>query len=208
MLITDPYIVRTNDVENVISSIKNLAWDKMDPHHLVWAFCEMGKEYSDSVRIVLKTYPNNDSVKKLAEEELDTNNLAFAGYSDKQDHYKFLEHFINKDKQKFDSISPALKHALIEGESLIRRMSDYDRSMTVFLREKRGQEIFKKILANHDFGKAGLDYFEYYIRRHIELDSETGGHGSLAEHFQISPNVAYNFYLSRLEIYKNCQKNL
>lgn len=188
--------------EEIVTSIQQLPWKTMNPHVLVWTFCEMGKEYAESVKITQKTYPNNPAIKKLVEEELDTDNLSYNGYNKKADHWKFLEHFL---KQNPESIIPEnLKLTFEKSDKIIKAMSDEERAMTVFIREKRGPGIFKTILASHDWESMGLGYFKYYLERHIELDSQEGGHGTLADIFPIDERIATQFYQTRLDTYTAC----
>lgn len=204
MLITEAYIVRTSDIEKVISSIKKLPWDKMDPHLLVWTFYKTGKEYADTLRVVSKTYPNNNLIKGLVEEELDTDNLNYGGYKNRADHFKFLEHFF--DREKLKGIPDALHLAIDRAERSIELSSDYERSMTLFIRESSALGILGLVKNVHDWENLGLGYFKYYINRHLELDEASGGYGNLAENFQINDHIALKFYQERFDIFKNCIK--
>jgi hypothetical protein len=56
-------------------------------------------------------------------------------------------------------------------------------SAFLFGREDLIPEMFERLLAQWGDREAGIVYFAYYLRRHIELDSET--HGPLAERLLI-----------------------
>ena len=88
--------------------------------------------------------------------------------------------------------------------SQIELFSPEERAMTVFAREQRGIGEKSRVLPSHDWDALGLGYFRYYLERHVELDSQEGGHGSLVDQFFVDPVVALRFYQIRLAVYREC----
>jgi hypothetical protein len=189
-------------MESVFQAIRSLAWERMNPHHIVWVTCQMGQEYAESVRIAEKLYSNDPVVLHFVSEELETDNLSYGEYVQRGDHWKFLEYFLTRGES---FVTPEeLQRVVVAANARIGLFSPRERAMTVFLREQQGSREKHRILAAHDWDGLGLGYFRYYLERHIELDSQEGGHGSLAERFVIDPVVAQRFYEIRFSIYEMC----
>lgn len=80
------------------------------------------------------------------------------------------------------------------------------RAMTIFSREQELPDIFKNILAAHDWEALGLGFYKYYLERHMELDSQDGGHAELTKGFELDEAVLEKFYQIRLDLYKALEK--
>ena len=70
--------------KSIIKEIINLKWESLDEKDLqklmiLSAFSAL--EFADSLRLTIKLNPENRHLKKMANEELNTNNLSFGEYS-------------------------------------------------------------------------------------------------------------------------------
>lgn len=197
------------DVENyklVVKSILELNWDSLeeeDLQQLMILSAYSALEFAESLKLTLRLYPRNSSLKEMADEELQTNNLSFGDYNKTGDHSQFLWHFINK----YDLIKkfPALKK---HGEDYIKKVKDLPqevRVMSIVSREKELPGIFTRVLTARKWKTKGLAEFKYYLERHIFLDSHEGGHADMLSKFKIDNAVA-EFYKIRFEMYKSIPK--
>lgn len=189
-------------MEEVLRAIRGLDWERMSPHHIVWVTYQMGQEYAASVRIAEKLYADDPAVLHFVSEELETDNLSYGEYVQRGDHWRFLEYFLTRGESFV--IPEELQRSIAVANAQIALFSPRERVMTVFLREQQGSREKRRILGAHDWDGLGLGYFRYYLERHIELDSQEGGHGSLADRFVIDPAVAQRFYEIRFSIYEKC----
>jgi hypothetical protein len=62
-------------------------------------------------------------------------------------------------------------------------------------------DIFAEILKAPDWSADGLAAYKYYLKRHILLDSQPGGHAELLDGFTVDDSVA-PFYEARLNLYR------
>ena len=194
------------DYRSVIREILDLNWESLDSEELqklmiLSAFSAL--EFADTLRLTVKLNPKNNSLRKMADEELNTDNLSFKDYKKRGDHAQFLWYFINKYNltQKFPDIKKA-------GEKYIKKvksLSSEVRVMSIVSRENELPGIFTRVLTAKKWKAEGLPEFKYYIKRHIFLDSHEGGHADMLSNFKIDDNVA-NFYKIRLEMYRSIPK--
>lgn len=85
----------------------------------------------------------------------------------------------------------------------ISSLPDDIRTMSIFSREKELPDIFSQILTSPAWKNnlpIHLKAFKFYLLKHIELDSEEGGHGDLVGHHTITEDVNV-FYRSRIKLY-------
>ncbi len=196
----------------LVQQITNLPWAKYDPKAIIYLSSCSAIEFAESLRCGLIAYPQNQELQEMANGELMTNNLRFEDYSRYGDHWAFLEHFCSKYRITRETLG-----MYTFGQKLLVASSNYFtgvralggnevRAMTVFSREQELPGIFKTILMAHDWDKEELSFFKYYLERHIELDSNEGGHGDLTKNFEMDENIIFNFYTLRLEMYKSLEK--
>jgi len=191
------------DYKLVVKEILGLNWESLNEKELqklmiLSAFSAL--EFADSLRLTVNLNPKNSSLKKMADEELNTENLSFKDYHKRGDHSQFLWHFIDKYAliQKF----PYIKKA---GENYIKKvktLSPEIRVMSIVSRENELPGIFTRVLTAKKWQAHGLPEFKYYLKRHIFLDSHEGGHADMLSAFKIDNRVA-DFYKIRLEVYKS-----
>ncbi len=194
------------DYKSIVREILSLNWESLEEEDLqklmiLSAFSAL--EFADSLRLTVKLNPKNSSLRKMADEELNTNNLSFGGHSKPGDHSQFLWHFIDKYglMEKFPDIKKA-------GEDYIKKVTSLPnktRVMSIVSRENELPGIFTKILTAKIWKAKGLPEFKYYLERHIFLDSHEGGHADMLRDFKIDNSVA-DFYKIRLDMYRSIQK--
>lgn len=193
------------EYKKVVEQIKNLNWEKLGPsdiQRVMYLSYIAATEFAESLRIAQTLYPNNHNLQEMVEGELQTTNLSFEDYSAKGDHADFLEHFLMKNNLVNDG---DLKESGEKYLAECRRLPDHVRTMTVFSREEELPGIFERILQAPDWSADGLAAFQYYLKRHIALDSQEGGHADLTKEFPVNDSVK-PFYETRLNLYRPIAK--
>jgi len=193
--------------KSVVKKIVNLKWgslDEEDLQKLMILSAYSALEFAESLRITVKMNSKNKALKEMAEEELNTDNLSFEDYNVKGDHFKFLWHFINKYGllKKFGSLEKV-------GETYmnhVRKLPKKVRVMSIVSREEELPNIFARILTTKNWKAEGLKAYRFYLKEHIALDSDEGGHADKLKNMKVGNEVA-DFYRIRLEMYK-CISNL
>lgn len=189
--------------KEIVSQIKNLPWSQFDPKAIVYFSWCSAVEFAESLRCALKVYPEDTNLREMAYGELKTNNLSFEDYNQRGDHSEFLLHFCRKYGIHYDSFENTFRNAKKKYLQNVRMFSDADRAMTVFSREHELPNIFEEILIAHKWRALVFGFYEYYLERHIELDSEEGGHANLVANFETDDEVLLRFYKARLELYQS-----
>jgi len=190
------------DYKQTVREMLDLSWDKLNPEELQQLMVLSGyaaREFAESLRIAVRRYPHNPKLRQMASEELKTKNLSFGDYDRRGDHAEFIWFFINENYlgQKFTEANKSGEDYLAN----IRNLNGQIRSMSIFSREHELPGIFAKILKAKNCKLPGLPEFNYYLRRHIELDSQEGGHSDLVKDFPLDDRLN-GFYRARLELYK------
>jgi hypothetical protein len=190
----------TQDYKKVVEEIKNLEWEKLSAEELqdlMYISYIAAVEFAESLRVALELYPDDEKIKKMAQEELSTGNLKYKDYETVGDHSAFLEHFIDNYKIK---PSEEVEQQAVKYLESCRKMSGRTRAMSIFSREQELSRIFEEILKAKDWEADGLEEYRYYLKTHIDLDSSQGGHGEQTQHMPIDDSVR-EFYEARLELY-------
>jgi hypothetical protein len=159
--------------KNTVASLKSLDWKLLTTPYeitqLMWISYVCAKEFSESLRIALRLYGDNPDLIRMAQGELDTDNLYFRSYTKKGDHYEFLKHFLERGGvlrgiQTFfpESIPEEGRVILptgLPGEGIyaaqkylitVSALSDEVRAMSVFSREEELAGIFSNLQYNED----------------------------------------------------------
>jgi hypothetical protein len=186
--------------KQTIEEIKGINWKTFEPLSIIIVSYFAAKEFADSLRVVLRAFPVAEDLHKMGDGELNTDNMQFGGYSFRGDHWQFLEHFLNATLR--EPISPLDHKANKRYRFYIDFLQSRDRGVTIYSREQELPHIFREILAAHDWEGLGLGFFQYYLNRHIELDSQEGGHADLVKSYPLSPDVLGEFWAARLKLYK------
>lgn len=160
--------------QSVIGEITNLPWQRLSPaglQQLMVLSHHAAREFAASLRVAKRLYPNNKELYEMATGELETTNLHFDSYKGPGDHADYLDHFIRKCNV------PTQVHAKGTAyERLVAQLPDTVRASSVFEREQYLPEIFKRILAAPDWDAPGLEAYRHYLEKHIQFDTEPGGH--------------------------------
>ena len=191
----------------IVDIIKNLNWASLtrgDLEKLMVLSMFAAMEFAGRLRLCLEYFAISEEVggeafKEMAKGELDTDNLVFADYNSRGDHFAFLKHFVDKDglREKYPD-------AVLAGERYMNKVNGLslnDSIMSLVSRERELSGIFKKILEAKDWSTPALQAFRYYLERHIELDSEEGGHADLLSGFEVTDEVGW-FWEIRFECYQ------
>lgn len=195
------------EYKKVVGQIVELPWDALessDLQKLMVLSAYAAREFAESLRIALRLYLDNDALKEMAAGELDTNNLSFGDYHQKGDHADFLWHFI----ETYSLLNKIPNQVQENGETYVQKvqaLSDEVRAMSVFSREEELPHIFENIIQAPDWSEEGLPEFQYYLKRHIELDTEDGGHADLVSSMQVTDDIK-EFYEYRLNMYRCIDK--
>lgn len=191
------------EYKSVVERIKQLNWPELSSSDLtsVWYLSWVAAvEFAEALRIALDIYPQHRGLTLMARGELKTKNLRLEDFLQAGDHYEFLEHFLKKY-----GVVERIDQSLVEhGERYLqacRKLSGYDRAMTVFSRELELSGIFERILEAPDWSAPGLYAFRHYLARHIQFDSSAGGHHDLTSDFPVDDRVL-PFYQARLESFR------
>ncbi len=187
-----------------MAAINGLHWEKLGPNELRMLMVlsyYAAIEFAASLRIALDEHPNNLAFKTMAAGELGTDNLRFADYSKRGDHCDFLSHFLQAH-QVMQRAPEDVRRAGRDYTNTVGQMTARERVMSVISRERELSHIFKRILTAKGWKTCPeLQAFEYYLRRHIELDSGDGGHADLLAKFTVNDKVE-EFYRVRLGMYR------
>ena len=192
----------------IVNRIVSLNWSNLTQtslEQLMFLSLETAKEFARSLRAALDLYPKDILLQSMATEELMTDNLRFDGYYLEGDHWMFLDHFLQ-------GMIPAI-HMSAACAMYRRAVEEFDPricAMSIFSRELELPGIFVQILAvpvwQQELPKH-LQSFQYYLERHVALDSQEGGHGDLVKHYEITEDVR-PFYEARLKLYLDALPDL
>lgn len=205
-----------------IEKIHGLDWSKAHPARIIELALFFAREFSESARRCMGTYQDIPEFQSFIAGELDTDNLQYAGYDRKEDHYSFLWHFYTGrfDNDKYPNIPVAecdqtaksdlinllkTKIAKEKYSAFFNKLSHDEQMATLVSREIELKDIFAKILKAHDWEQLGYGYYKYFLERHIELDSADGGHEELTSRLidlEDYEEVLDKFWLLRWRVYK------
>ena len=211
------------EYQKTVQKIHALNWkwliSQNDLTRLMYLAYITATEFAESLKIACWLYPQNENLKKMAEGELETDNLNFSDYNKKGDHFKFLEFFLSKygvlleknismaSKSFYPRYRAVGQNVIDAAEKYLRQirlLDDNLRAMSIFSREQELPGIFTKILQNQIFDypelETMLSAYKYYLERHIELDSIEGGHADLTKGFELTDDLDL-FYQARLNLY-------
>jgi hypothetical protein len=186
--------------KDVVSDIRNLPWCRLGEtglHQLMHLSHASAVEFAESLRIALSLYPKDELLQMMANGELKTNNLQFGNYTQTANHSEFLNHFLQENSI---ACQASTQQSITAYFSYCRDLSHEVRAMTVFSREYELSGIFNEILKAKNWDTPALQAFNYYLRTHIHLDTDDGGHYQLTAHRNVDEQVE-PFYKARLRMY-------
>lgn len=189
------------DYHSIVNNIIRLPWKNLsttDLGQLMFVSLATAQEFAESLGIALQLYPQDSLLKSMAAGELQTNNLRFENWERAGDHWEFLKHFLA------GSAAPAETAAACKAyKKTVRSLNPQIRAMSIFSREDKLPHVFSQILAAPVWENTlpqHLQALHFYLLKHIELDSKTGGHRDMVSHFPITDKVT-PFYQARLQLY-------
>lgn len=188
--------------KKTVERIASLPWNALDSKGLLTLMvlsAYAAREFAESLRIALKLSPKHSGLKEMAQGELLTDNLRHGSYDRVGDHADFLWYFIEKEK----IVSRIDSNIIKDGERYlqeVRKLPQALRAMSIVSREEELSGIFERVLTAPDWSDEALQAFQYYLKRHIALDSEEGGHKDLISDILINDSVD-QFYQIRLKLY-------
>ena len=186
---------------DVVQSILSLPWESADPGDVIAVSHAIAKEFAAGLRRSIAMHPADSCLQEVAAGELKTNNLNYEGYAHAGDHWEFLDFFIKKVSMV--PSKPVVTRAITKSLSDMNSFSVDETVMLIASREKESKKIYTRILQSQSWAALGFGFYEYYLQRHISLDSEEGGHADLLANFPIDDTVLTRGYTARLELYSS-----
>ncbi len=187
--------------KEVVAEIRGLNWKSLQEpqlERLMQISHGAAEEFAEALRIGLQVYKSDDNLQQMARGELKANNLKHGDYDKRGDHSEFLAHFLEREGSQ---LSPEVQDAIQKYRVICSNLTPEVRAKTVFSREEELSGIFAAILCNEHWSTETLQAFRYYLQKHIELDSEDGGHADLVSAYEID-DVVLPFYEARLDLYR------
>jgi hypothetical protein len=196
--------------KQTITEIKNIDWKSMNPISIILVSFFTAQEFAESLRVALRMFPDSKPLREMAAGELETDNLQFGSYSQIGDHWEFLFHFLREKFGIIGHVNVARKawNANCAYLTSVQALTREQRAMTIFSRELELPQIFAEILPTHDWKALDLEFYQYYLTRHIQLDTEEGGHGDLVSNFRLDEEVLTRFWNARLTLYREVLESL
>lgn len=189
--------------KEVVRQIRELRWQHLsvlELQSLMVLSCGAAEEFAESLRIALQHYPRSEMLKGMARGELNTDNLRFKDYDKRADHCEFLKHFIIKHKLR-ESCPKEILDSREKYLETVRALPRVVRAMSIPMREQELPDVFRGILRAPDWSGEALEAYQYFLRRHIELDEGASGHAAQLSTFTVDDRVL-PFCEARLELYK------
>jgi len=188
--------------KDIVAQIRSLPWKRLSPaelQELMVLAAYVATEFAESLRIALALFPKDKSFAAVSRGELQVNNLQFADYRKKGDHADFLWFFLKKHGILQQCSQSVHRHAE-KYLKAVRALPPEIRAMSIVSRERELPGIFKKVLEAPNWNAPGLDAFNYFLRAHISLDSDRGGHADMLMQHSVTEEVTV-FYTARFNLY-------
>ncbi len=207
LLVIILHVIKRSKARYYIEKIENLDWSKADPKEIIYVSFFSAIEFAESLRQGASLY-SSLALDGMIKGELQTDNLKFEDYDQRGDHCEFLRHFIKKYYIR-ENTSYSVASATNSYRGFCGELTKEERFETIISREHALPGIFQKILDSHDWEKLGFGFYAYYLREHIRIDSEDGGHGDLMKEMKIKmhEDVLKKFWKARYKMYKSLFKS-
>lgn len=165
-----------------INNIRNYDWKSAHPLSIIYITFFFAREFADTTRACVSTYGHIPAFQQFIAGEIDTDNLIYQDYNRTGDHWEFLAYFIQKIHPK-NRQRVFLPEWMTDMEKKCEIYADYigfyttaEKLATIISRERELHRIFEHILSAHDWDSLGYGFYKYFLERHIQLDSQEGGH--------------------------------
>jgi hypothetical protein len=174
----------------IISNICALGWarlDRADISAVALGYYYFSIQFRENLEIAHRLYPHDVAVRRLIEEECDTDNLSpwpgVAQAGEKLNHDEFVRRVLLLspiDPKRQRQVEKAGHHYL----SKIRAEDEHTRALSIASYEDGGLErVFKAILQCQCWDTPLLEGFRHFLLKHISFDSNPDeGHGALVRH--------------------------
>lgn len=191
------------DYKIIVRKIVDLPWQTLDQeklHALMFLSAHAAQEFAASLRIALRHFSWHEGLKKMATGELQTDNMRFGSYQESGDHADFLWHFVHECNLHL-AVSEKIFNTGEAYLGQVEKLPEMVRAMSIFSREHEMSLVYKNILQAPAWNTPALQAYRHYLERHVELDSEKGGHDELVADLPVTDAVA-DFYRLRLDMYQ------
>jgi hypothetical protein len=176
----------------VIEDICSLKWSALgraDMTGVAWAYYFFSIQFRENLTIAQRLHPSDKLLKRLLNEECDTDNLSpWPGVieaGERANHDEFMRRVLQLTP--IDSVTRRRIESI--GHAYLERMRTEDqtaRAMSIASFEDGGLErVFTAILTARCWDTPLLAGFRHFLLKHIEFDSDPDdGHGGLARHLR------------------------
>jgi len=182
-----------------VQKMLQIDWSKTSDNNKLFLSAITALEFAQSQRLANMVHPNNKGVQAMSAEELMTDNLRFGSYTETGDHVDFLLSELSS-KEIIFSIEKTLLVAGLKYLSAVGKFTPAERAMTVFSRERELPNIFKNLLLFPMGDK--YNFYKYYLKQHILLDSQDGGHADMISDMELDEEVLKRYYEIRFRFYQ------
>ncbi len=182
---------------SVIDEICELNWQSLNQEQMIagaWAYYYFSVQFRENLKIARSLYPDDDKLRRLEEEECDTDNLSpwpgVAETGERMNHDEFMRRTL--------ALAPAdpdvAERFRAIGESYlagIRLLEPQTRAASIASYEDGGLEsIFRSILRFSAWNGELLSSFEHFLAEHVRFDSDPEqGHGALSRHMIVDDRI-------------------
>ncbi len=198
-----------------IALINGLDWSQVEPEHLIQISLNFAIEFAQTVHDCIPTYHSNPLFQEFISGEIATNNLQYEDYHKTADHWEFLFHFVDNKTIALKTLldlgvrDSHLFHVIKDYLQFVRPLPPDEKLATLVSREHELHGIFENMLDAHDWESLGYGFFSYFLERHIQLDSEDGGHDEIAKRLlnvKKFDKTLERFWYLRYQVYINLFK--
>jgi len=181
----------------VINEICDLGWRGLSSDDMVsvaWAYYYFSVQFRESLNAARDTYPSDEKLMQLEEEECDTANLSpwpgVAEPGEMMNHDEYMRRTL--ELTPIDPQRACLLQSVGENYLRITRSLDEKaRAASIASYEDGGLEsVFKAILEFGGWNNDLLRSFEHFLAEHVRFDSDPEqGHGALSRHIRLDDSI-------------------
>ena len=185
------------EFQGVIDDIVALNWQLLSSHEMMaaaWAYHYFSIQFRESLGVARSLYPDDDKLKRLEQEECDTDNLSpwpgVAQAGERMNHDEFMRRAL--DLVAVDPVRA--RHFDAVGQAYLAMTRGLDapaRAASIASYEDGGLErVFTAILRHDCWDNDLLAAFAHFLVEHVRFDSDPEqGHGALSRHIAIDDRI-------------------